>query len=362
MREVQIYINDKRIDLFGDEGIQVTSRIQDAKDISKVFTDFSQAFTIPASSTNNQLFKHYYNVDISSGAFDGRKYHKCEIYLNHILFRRGRMVLNNVAMKMNTASHYNITFYGNTVTLQDILGEDKLHALDFSDFDHTFSYSNVKTIFTSGLTVNSIDNALIYPLITSKKRLFYDSSLSDSSNDNFHGNLYHTTESNPSDPKRYAKRGVNELDLKPAIKVTEVIKLIEDRYPSITFTDDSFLKQTDGALENLYLWMSNRSGNMFSEGVKYRKMLSNYTLISEEAAESIAIDGTVDGEVISINIDEFEYKGFEPPIWRIQVIVDDVGNNNNPYTVNLISDIDGTTLTRENSGDKTISFNVSERT
>ena len=66
----------------------------------------------------------------------------------------------------------------------------------------------------------------------------------------------------PADPKRYSKRGVTELDLK-AVKVTEIVKLIEDRYSGISFTDDSFLKKTDGALENLYLWMSNRSGNMF---------------------------------------------------------------------------------------------------
>ena len=68
MREVQIYINDQRIDLFSDEGIQITSRINDVRDISKVFTDFTQDFSIPASATNNKLFKHFYNVDIIIGS------------------------------------------------------------------------------------------------------------------------------------------------------------------------------------------------------------------------------------------------------------------------------------------------------
>ena len=357
MREVQIYINDQRIDLFGDEGIQMTSRINDVKDISKVFTDFTQDFSIPASATNNKLFKHFYNVDISIGSFDGRKYQKCDIYLNHLLFKRGRMVLKSVAMKNHKATHYKITFFGSTVTLQDILGEDKLHALDFSDFDHTFSYSNVKTIFKSGLTVDSVDEALIYPLITSKKRLFYDSGLADNSNDNFNGNLYHTTESSPSDPKRYSKRGVNEIDLKPAVKVTEIVKLIEDKYSQISFTNDSFLKQTDGALENLYLWMSNRSGNIFGDGVKYNITLDDYALNGSAGLGALA---TVQDEVFNLFIVDFVTGS--NPIWEVEVIVNDVGDVGTPYTVNLISQIDGSIIPNSGSGDQTLKYNLSRRT
>jgi hypothetical protein len=39
----------QQVDLFEDETISVTSKIQDIRDISKVFTDFSQSFTLPAS-------------------------------------------------------------------------------------------------------------------------------------------------------------------------------------------------------------------------------------------------------------------------------------------------------------------------
>ena len=361
MREVQIYINDQRVDLFGDEGIQITSRINDVKDISKVFTDFTQDFTIPASATNNKLFSHFYNVDISTGAFDGRKYHKCEIYLNHLLFKRGRMVLKSVAMKNHKATHYKITFFGNTVTMQDILGEDKLHALDFSDFDHTFSYSNVKSIFKSGLTVDSVDEALIYPLITSKKRLFYDSGLADDSNDNFNGNLYHTTEASPADPKRYSKRGVTELDLKPAVKVTEIVKLIEDRYSGISFTDDSFLKKTDGALENLYLWMSNRSGNIFGDGVKYNITLDNYALNGTAGIGAAFTGITADG-VVSLNIIDFVFSLIGYPQWNIDIIVNDTGDVGTPYTVSLVSEVDGESISLDGDGDQTLTFNLSRKT
>ena len=52
MRKVQIYIEGERIELFADEVISLTSSVQNVQDIAKVFTDFTQSFTVPASPHN----------------------------------------------------------------------------------------------------------------------------------------------------------------------------------------------------------------------------------------------------------------------------------------------------------------------
>ena len=66
--QVQIFAKDggdfTLLDLFEDQSIQVKSSQQDINDIAMVFTDFSQTFTIPATKTNNAVFKHYYNNDL----------------------------------------------------------------------------------------------------------------------------------------------------------------------------------------------------------------------------------------------------------------------------------------------------------
>ena len=72
MQRVQLYIEGQRVDLFEDETIQITSTIQDVKDIGKIFTDYSQTFTVPASSTNNRIFRHFYKYNITTGGFDAR--------------------------------------------------------------------------------------------------------------------------------------------------------------------------------------------------------------------------------------------------------------------------------------------------
>ena len=68
MRTVQVYIEGQRLDLFDDESINVTSTQQNVQDISKVFSDFSQSFSVPASATNNAIFQHFYQNDVESEA------------------------------------------------------------------------------------------------------------------------------------------------------------------------------------------------------------------------------------------------------------------------------------------------------
>ena len=71
MQVVELYINNKRVDLFKDESLTITDTIINAKDVAKVFTAFSQQFSLPASSVNNFVFKHYYNFEITGG-FDAQ--------------------------------------------------------------------------------------------------------------------------------------------------------------------------------------------------------------------------------------------------------------------------------------------------
>jgi hypothetical protein len=64
MRTLQLYIAGKRVDLFKDESVELTQTIKNVRDISKVFTEFTQTFAIPASKKNNKIFEHYYNFNI----------------------------------------------------------------------------------------------------------------------------------------------------------------------------------------------------------------------------------------------------------------------------------------------------------
>lgn len=248
MQVVELYISDTRVDLFKDESVTITDTITNAKDVAKVFTAFSQQFSLPASSTNNKIFKHYYNYDITNG-FDARIRVSAILKLNGVDFKIGKVKLNSVSLKNNKAYSYKVVFFGETVALNDTLGEDKLSALsDLDTLNLTYNTSTVK----SKLQVDPSTNDIVAPLITHTTRLFYNSDNSAHLNDT--GNLYYHTGSSHD-------HGVLWSDLKYALRVHRIIEAIEANYPTISFSND-FFNTTNEPYYDLFMWLHRKSGDV----------------------------------------------------------------------------------------------------
>jgi len=248
MQVVELYINNTRVDLFKDESLTITDTIVNAKDVAKVFTAFSQQFSLPASSTNNQIFKHYYNFEISGG-FDARVRVSAILKLNGVDYKIGKVKLNSVAMRDNKAYSYKVVFYGETVALNDVLGEDKLSAL--TDLD-TLSLNYNSTKVREKLQVDPSTNDIVAPLITHTQRLLYDSqngALAGS------GNLHYHTGGGANN------HGVLFSDLKYALRVHRIIQAIQVNYPSISFSNDFFVS-TNEAYYDLFMWLHRKSGGV----------------------------------------------------------------------------------------------------
>ena len=118
-----------RVDLMEEELISLTQVIQDVQDIDKVFTDYSRTFNLPASKLNNKIFKYWYNPDVDG--FDNQIMANAKIELNHFDFKTGKIQLEEVVMKNGVPSLYKVTFFGNTVSLNNLIGEDQLNNLSW---------------------------------------------------------------------------------------------------------------------------------------------------------------------------------------------------------------------------------------
>ena len=147
MQKLQLYIGNERLDLFKDETVSLTQTIQNVKDIAKIFTEFTKTFSLPASPVNNRIFQHYYNFDILNG-FDARNKVAASLELNTIPYKTGFVALQGVDLKNNSPHTYRITFYGNTVNLKDILGDEQLSSLaTLSQLDTIYNYNNIYILF-----------------------------------------------------------------------------------------------------------------------------------------------------------------------------------------------------------------------
>jgi hypothetical protein len=314
-----------RVDLMEEDLITLTQVIQDVKSIDKVFTDYSRTFNLPASKTNNKIFKYWYNPDVEG--FDNQIMANARIELNHFAFKEGKIRLESVTMKHGEPSLYKITFFGNTVTFNDKIGEDSLTSLNWlNNFNHIASNVNIKDGLQNGInfTVSSVSypDAIIYPLIAHSQQYVYDSvgniiltgtatssaasKLVDTS-ENFTNVvlagdvILNTTDSTVatvvsidsnteltltsdimSNGENYTiiranglniyasgqnlgRRGVFPEDLKPAILIKHIVKAIGEKY-GLTFKSGQFFDSAN--VSNLYMWLHRAKGKMVAPNFK----------------------------------------------------------------------------------------------
>mgnify|MGYP003146855472 CR=1 FL=1 len=249
----------EQLELFDFETIELTSSIQNVRDIASIFTDYSQQFTIPASKINNRILKHFYSLYLTNG-YDARIKRDAYININGITFRDGYIRLSKAELRNGKPFSYSITFFGKIVNLKDILGDDELKDLDsLTIYNHEYSLSNVYSGFNIGLAfdpvtesmVESADRDLVYPSISAQNKWFYDSDGTPSS-DFLQGrsvNLYRPTD------------GIDYRQLKPAIKAKRILEAIEEKYASITFSDDFF---SDTDFNELYMLLHAKKGVLSS--------------------------------------------------------------------------------------------------
>ena len=311
MQTIELYIQGQRVELFKDESVSLTQSIQNVKDISKIFTDFSKSFTVPASKTNNKIFKHYYNFSIENG-FDGRTKKDALIELNHLPFRDGKIKLEGVDLKNNVPYTYKITFFGSTVTLKDLLGEDKLSSLDLNAFNKVYSPSEIQ----ASLQADPASSDVIVPLITHTRRLYYDSS----ENITDTGNLYYQN----------SNHGVLWSDLKYAIRVSKIVEAIESDY-SITFSND-FFNSSNLPYHNLFFWLHRKKGSVENLGGLPSSLVTGWTIstppYNTDTRMISATTLSVFGDVNSYSIFKLILTTASTESYRVSVLLDGVEVSN----------------------------------
>jgi hypothetical protein len=247
MIKASLIIDEVDVDLFDDEQVIISDSIKSTKDVANVSTSYTREFRLPASKKNNKLFQHYYNTLIRNG-FDSRRKHDALIKINGADFKKGYIKLNGVDMEDNKAAAYRVQFFGEMSSLKDKMGEDMLEDLTaLARYNHDYDLATVKSGFESalkstgsGLIVDD-DGELIYPFISHTRGFKYDANgLSDV-----------TIAGVPTSTDR-----LDFDDLKPAIKVDQILYAMEYKY-GISFAGD--FRQTD-MFQELFMWLHREKG------------------------------------------------------------------------------------------------------
>lgn len=240
---VNLFIEGQLIDQYADESVEIVSSVLDVQDITKNTGDYSKTFTVPTSKRNNKVFKHWYNATIDGG-FDARTRVTGTIDIDGVPFRSGKWLLRAVKMVKGVPDSYQINFFGETASLQQILGKDVLRDLDLTAFDHTYDSAEVQLGLETGLFSGSV----IYTTM-SQKGMFYNSNPTQ-------GDFPNGATGEDVQLRNIAAlgngTGLQFSELRPSLKVMEIINAIEAKY-NITFSRD-FFGTTE--FDELYMWLA----------------------------------------------------------------------------------------------------------
>lgn len=253
------------LELYTDEKISITQNVNNFRDISKVFADYSQTFTLPCSPHNNAILKHWYDVVIVD-SFDARYKYPAVIKINGNYFNTGDIQLMNVKVVDGRPESYSVTFFGKVKQIKDILGDLKLSDLDYSSLSLAYPADVYSRITSSTL------QDVMFPLLANDRRYTYgDASSTDV-----------TT----------VTGGIARTSLFPSVRVQKILDLISSQL-GLTLNNNF---ATSGVFDKLYLLFKNANTMSISTG----RTKINFT--AKSSANFLGIDlapSKIDGGIYS---------------------------------------------------------------
>lgn len=165
----EILIEKQPLTLSKDVEVLLTKSIDDVKDFSSRNTTFSKTIVLPGDANNNKLFGHIFDVSVFNDYnaaesnvginFNAAKAAECMIYSDGIQVFKGVLRIMQVTMVKGVVE-YEAAVFGELGGFIAAIGDSMIDTLDFSDYDHQWSISNITASW--GTTPGS---GYYYPLI-----------------------------------------------------------------------------------------------------------------------------------------------------------------------------------------------------
>ena len=163
MTEVIIYDADNtvwKLDVTADVSIPLQFGIADVREPQNAKGTWSKTATFKGTANNNKAFKHVYEISGDS-LFNVNKKVRCVIIQDGVNDFVGYVRLLNIKRKNNGSNDYNriqyeLSFFGETADLFKNITGDYLHDLDFSEWDHDYTYTNVSNSAIGNTVLNGV--------------------------------------------------------------------------------------------------------------------------------------------------------------------------------------------------------------
>ena len=166
---INLFVNNTLVDLSEDFDLLITRSIADIKNPEQRSSDWSKTAKIPGTKTNNILFGGIFEVEhtvLGSGQFapnfNPNKKADVVVLVDGFEQLRGFIRLIQINVLDHDFIEYECSLHGQTADLFTTLGNAKLSELNFDEYNHTLTSTNVTNSWDTSIVKNGSSQAFAY--------------------------------------------------------------------------------------------------------------------------------------------------------------------------------------------------------
>ena len=163
MNNVRLECGGQVVDLPTDFGILINKSIADIREPESRSSDWSKTFTLPGTKRNNKLFTHLFDLNLSirnttatnfTPDFNPNLKATASLYVDEVTQIEGFIRLLNINVTDRHQIQYECTMHGQLADLFATIADQKLGALDFSEWNHTINSTNIFNSWDTSVVKN----------------------------------------------------------------------------------------------------------------------------------------------------------------------------------------------------------------
>lgn len=166
---INLFVNSVLMDLSDDFDLLITRSIADIKNPEQRTSDWSKTVVLPGTKANNVLFGNIFEVDHTvlgngqfSPNFNPNKKADVLVLVDGFEQLRGFIRLIQINVLDNDLIEYECSLHGQTADLFTTLGNAKLSALNFDEYNHVLNTTNVTNSWDTSIIKNGSSQAFQY--------------------------------------------------------------------------------------------------------------------------------------------------------------------------------------------------------
>lgn len=291
-----------KLDLFGDESINLKYTLKDVTDLSKVFAPYSLSFTIPATPKNRKALLFFGDTDVLKNNITGS--FPCKIYTDGNLNLTGNFTVEDANYVNNSIASIQGSFETNLKSLKDRMGDGLISELGsvltgstLLQYSPTVAKKSIESkqllykeldINNSGTTsANDIVINYITPLASNNRVWAYDK------NSDIIDNIAYT-----SNISGATLTPILTTELKPAISYRALVEMIFKKYDLKV----NMPLRSDRLFNEMYCWVN---------GAPTDEKLTDENVLKFGTSFGLSYPQTFGGDIMGVTYPEVptQYEG-----------------------------------------------------